>query len=114
MRAVLGAVTCAAILAAGAAGGVASIPKLNIADTAPFTVRGVGFKARERVVVTLSSSASHKRTTVAGTAGSFTATFTGVDLASCDPYVVRALGTKGSKASYRHPVQDQCGPQPTP
>jgi hypothetical protein len=114
VRAVLGAAICAAILAAGAAGGVTSAPKLSVPDTAPFTVRGVGFKALERVVVTVSSGAARKRTTVTGTAGTFTITFTGVDVGSCDPYVVRALGTKGSKAAVRHTVQEQCGAQPTP
>ena len=83
-------------------------------DTTPFTVRGTGFQARERVVVTLVSGKTHKRTAVVSPAGAFTVTFSSVDVGACDPYVVRAIGAMGSKATLRRAVQDQCGVQPTP
>lgn len=74
-------------------------PALQIRSLQPFLVRGVHFVPLERVTVTLDGGGA--RRSRAGTGGSFTTTFPGAAVDPCDVHVVKAVGRKGSVATFR-------------
>jgi hypothetical protein len=94
--------------AAPAGSAVATKASLRVVDLTPVTVRGVQFQPGERVVVTVSSRRSRSATVIAGARGSFTARFAGFSLRECDMYRVRAVGSRGSRASLT-PPPPSCG-----
>jgi hypothetical protein len=78
----------------------------------PFSVRGEGFKAREPVLVGLTSGRLHvERHVRASVGGTFLVTFATVKVSACRGYVVRALGSRGSVAIARSPSV-RCPPRP--
>jgi hypothetical protein len=77
-------------------------PKLRLADTQPVVIRGIGFKALERVTVTtVVDGARHVRLVRSTRAGGFVATF--ATIAQLDPcgssFRAYAMGARGDKAS---------------
>ena len=88
-----------------AASGIArpsATPALRVPDTAPFSVRGVRFKAREQVRVVAQVEGRHVKTVRATATGVFTVRFSTVSVQGCSGYIVRATGSKGSRAYLRH------------
>lgn len=95
----MAALALALVLAFGAASGDASArARLTVVDTAPFTVRGSGFKPAERVALVVAVKNRWERTVVATSTGSFVARFTGPTIGRCSAYFVRARGNRGSLA----------------
>jgi hypothetical protein len=93
-----------ALLAVAASGGGSSSrdTALRVADTAPFSVRGTGFRAQERVRVVALVRGRHVKAVVATATGTFRVRFVSVSVPACDGYFVRATGNKGSRAYLRH------------
>jgi hypothetical protein len=89
-------------------------PALRLVDSAPITVRGTSFKAKELVRVTFVQGATRTtRTRRATLRGSFT-TSAGEDsrLDRCgDLLLITAIGGRGSRASLKYPLPD-CPPAP--
>jgi hypothetical protein len=84
--------------------------RLAVTDRAPFTVHGLGFAPRERVrVVVMATGDGSTKWATSGPAGGLVVRFPGVKLGSCPAYVVRAIGSKGSRATLR--FMPEC-PQP--
>ena len=104
----------AAVLVPAAFAGGAR-PHLKVTSLAPARVAGSGFQARERVVVTVSGTATHlKRAVLTSAAGTFVARFTaGVSAPGCHQVAVVALGARGDRAAWKSP-QRPCGPPPAP
>jgi hypothetical protein len=103
---------CAALLVPSAvvASGL-SAPALRTMSSQPLAVRGVHFRAAERVTVRVAAGESVRVHVVRATAaGTFTTTFTAVVLERCSPFVVTARGSKGSVATIRSSVFRDCAP----
>jgi hypothetical protein len=75
---------------------------LRVPDTTPFVVRGNSFKSRELVRVVAQVEGRHVKTVRATATGVFTARFPAVSVRECIGYIVRATGSKGSRAYLRH------------
>lgn len=75
---------------------------LRVAAAAPFSVRGSGFRAKERVQVVAKIGGRHIKAVRATATGTFRVRFVGVSAPACTGYVVRATGNKGSRAYLRH------------
>ena len=75
---------------------------LHVADVAPFSVRGSGFRAQERVRVVAQVRGRHVKAVQATATGTFRVRFVGVAVPACTGYLVRATGNKGSRAYVRH------------
>jgi len=90
--------------AAGVAGGAATIqPRLRLLDADPVAFRGTGFKAHERVrVIVYAGTRAAKRAT-AGVRGVFIVRFTGLDPNACAGFSASAVGSKGSRATFKRP-----------
>jgi hypothetical protein len=85
-----------------------------LADRSPLTVRGSGFKAHEKVVVTLTVDGRFTRTKDATAAGALTATWTDATVKSgCFSVSIRAVGNHGSVATYKSAARE-CAPPPPP
>jgi hypothetical protein len=101
----------AAALAAGATSATFAStsvrPSVRVADLKPFTVRGTGFRAGERVRVVVTSKHHATRTLTATRRGTFRTVFT-FKLRGCDQYSVRAVGGNGSRAAVKS-SQQSCG-----
>src|SRR5215470_13309518 len=90
----------------------AASARLMLVDDAPVMFRGVGFKPGEVVRVTVdSTSRDVTRTATASVAGGFTMRVPGVDVNGCQGFAARAIGSKGSRATYKRPP-GQCGALP--
>ena len=91
-------------------------PTLRIVRTAPLTLRGANFKARERVRVTVVSGDHRAAPLVRATSsGAFTVVVRDVTFHPCD-FEARAVGRAGSRAEAKVP-QRLCPPSldsPTP
>jgi hypothetical protein len=72
--------------------------RVAVVSTAPVTINGTGFRSRERVTVTFSTTGVHKKAVKASAKGAFTVKFAGVSVAYCEGYAVRAKGNRGSLA----------------
>ena len=68
-----------------------------VGPLAPLTVRGVRFKAWERVTVTLDGGKRGTVRVVANRAGAFQAEFR-IRLQACRTVTIRAVGSRGSTA----------------
>jgi hypothetical protein len=84
-----------------------------LAGTTPLTVKGSGFKAGERVAVTLTAGKRFLRTTNATSTGTLTASWTGkpVEKAGCLSVHIQADGNRGSVATYKA-AGKECAPGP--
>jgi uncharacterized membrane protein YedE/YeeE len=100
---------------APAAQGTTSRPQLHLLNVTPASVGGSGFRARERVVVTLTGGSNHlKRTVLTNARGAFVARFTkAVAAPGCSQLAILAVGAQGDRASWKSPAKS-CGPPPQP
>jgi hypothetical protein len=80
-------------------------PRLLVGELHPLTVRGVSFKPRERVTVTVDGGRRGTRTMRTGDRGAFTARFT-VAIPRCGTVTIRAVGGRGSRAVTQVPRPD--------
>ncbi len=87
-------------LAAGN-GSVTRVARVWVADRSPFAVRGSGFKAHERVTVTAVAGQRLVRTVKAGRGGAFVVRWSGVSKQGCVLIAIRAVGNRGSVATYK-------------
>jgi hypothetical protein len=86
---------------------------LKVVKLKPFTIRGTGFKAGERVTITLSAGATG---TVRGTAtatGSVTVSFPKAKVTACTGYTLRAVGAAGTRVTFKRTVTASCKPAAT-
>jgi hypothetical protein len=101
----------ALVLAGGAA--AAPRPALRLlSETDPMIVKGTGFRAKERVTVTLkvvTPAATWRRTVVATRTGTFRAVMGSEQLGRCG-FNVRATGSRGSVATLKSPPLPACMP----
>lgn len=95
---VLSALLPAAALAAGRS-------HVRVTGLAPLVVRGTGFQARERVVVTVRSGTHTLATqTTSTTTGAFTARFDEkLPARVCEGLAVTAVGARGDRAAWKAP-----------
>jgi hypothetical protein len=84
------------------------VARVVITETAPFTVVGSGFAAREHVKVTVEAKQRAMRWVYSAARGTFTMRFPAVTLEHCNSYLVRAVGSKGSVAVRK--VSPECAP----
>jgi hypothetical protein len=99
------------------AGATARIARARVwlSAESPLTVRGLGFKAHERVTVTVDADRNFVRKVTATATGSFVARWTGsvTGNGACPTILVRAAGDRGSRAVW-HSVANDCANGPTP
>jgi hypothetical protein len=81
-----------------------STPTLRVRTYDPFVVRGLHFRPLERVKLTLDGTWTRRAR--ADGFGRFLAAFRGVAVDVCDGFVVKALGSAGSRASMRTPARE--------
>jgi hypothetical protein len=88
-------------------------PSVRVTHTDPVVVRGVSFQPGERVTVQFVIRGGERATRLvrAGVRGGFAATFASLSVTECDRFNVRALGWRGSRASYVQ-LPPPCGPAP--
>ncbi len=117
MRTVLALVACLALGVAGTAAGLGidasqKRPALRLVDRQPLILKGVRFKARERVrVVVEAADGEMVRVVRARVTGSFVASFGDVVFDRCTGLRVVATGARGSRASLKLP-KPACPPPP--
>jgi hypothetical protein len=76
----------------------AATPSIGLLTKQPLTIRGVHFKAQERVRVRVAARGrAFSRTATATLAGGFTVRFR-LSLGRCDRFSVQAFGSEGSRA----------------
>ena len=95
-------------LAGGSTAALRLQASLRIVRLEPVTVRGVHFRAGERIQVTLIAQTRRLRRAVASPTGSFTVRFADTSLDPCSAFLVRAIGSGGSRALLK--VQPECPP----
>jgi hypothetical protein len=102
-RLIVGLAVIAALLPVpGIVGGAATIqPRLRLLDADPVAFRGTGFKAHERVRVSVYAGTRAAKRVTAGVRGRFVVRFSGVDPNTCTGFSASAVGTKGSRASFK-------------
>jgi hypothetical protein len=78
-----------------------SHPRLSLAQRSPLKVRGAGFRRHERVrvVARAGAGAPSTRHVKAGRSGTFVVSFPGRPAARCGLLLVRATGSRGSRAA---------------
>jgi len=112
MRVMMAALLAAAIVPAawGAAG-----PRVRLMAASPTTVAGTGFKAGERVVVSVSTDSTHLSKAIVVTEhGAFVAHFTKAVAASgCGRVAIVAVGSAGDRAAWKSAPRS-CGAPPQP
>ena len=105
--ALLAILTGAVATAAPAAAAKATV---KIVKLSPLTIRGSGFKPTERVTVTLSAGAKGTARGTATAAGVVTISLPKTKLTACTAYTLRAVGTAGTKVTFKHTVKPSCKP----
>ena len=111
MRLALLTVAVAALVSGSIAGGATTRPALGVADSAPLTLRGIGFKQRERVrvaVVVVYQSERRTRVVRASARGVFTVVFAGIEMRDPCSFDASAIGGQGSRAAIK--AQRMCPP----
>lgn len=105
-----------AVPAGGAAlpGRESARPVVRVADWSPLKVRGVSFKRSERVRLTVRVDGRRLVRRVRATrAGAFTAVFAGATVVDRCGFSVVAVGSGGSRASFKLPLT-ACPPPLSP
>lgn len=108
----VGSLVLAGILAAGGHATTASRAHLSVPTRSPLTVHGAGFRAGERVTVTVTLVGHVSRKTVTAAAGRFTVRFLATAPKACTAFQVRAVGSLGDRAAVLS--TPECAPGPTP
>jgi hypothetical protein len=110
---VLLAVLLVVVVAPTAVGAIR--PQVRLMTASPASVAGTGFKARERVTVTVTGTSSPlAKSVVTGAKGGFVAHFArAVSAAACRQIAIVAVGAGGDRAAWKSP-QRACGPPPGP
>jgi hypothetical protein len=80
---------------------------LRLMDAAPVAFRGTGFKTRERVRVVVTAKTRVAKSVTASTGGVFVVHFAGMDESSCVGFTATAVGSDGSRASFKR-APGQC------
>jgi hypothetical protein len=120
--AVLALIACGATAASSSAGGSGKA-SLRLVDRDPLTVRGYGFKPRERVRVTASVPESRmlvsgpqplSRVIRASATGSFRVVFSDIPFDRCTWVRVAAIGGQGSRAMLKVLPSPMCAPSLSP
>ncbi len=88
------------VVLAAIAPAIAGTARLEVSARAPLTVHGVGFAPGERVTIVAQAAGQYVKVVTASEDGTFTVRFD-VSLGVCPAYVVRATGSRGSRASLR-------------
>ncbi|MFN2466840.1 MAG: hypothetical protein ABR521_01730 [Gaiellaceae bacterium] len=113
-RLLLGSCVIATALSAAALSGggeaASGQPALRLAKRVPLTIAGVRFQAGERVTVAVTGTLEVRARRTASAEGSFTIRFANVAAGRCDALIVRATGSRGSRAVLR-PMAPQCLPR---
>jgi hypothetical protein len=77
-------------------------PRLAAVDLAPLTVRGLNFRASERVRIVLRvKGMAYSRRLTTTPRGRFVARYLSVTADQCTPFTVSAVGSKGSRAALK-------------
>jgi hypothetical protein len=97
------------VLVATAASAVGRTAHVGITAMSPFTVRGTGFLAHERVTVTVFAKTTRTKSVTAGARGGFTAAFSAVTVGRCEGFAIRAKGNRGSIAAFK--IFPECADQ---
>jgi hypothetical protein len=82
----------------------ATAPTLRVRARDPFSLRGTHFQAFERVKLTLNGT--WRKRVESDVHGTFVARFRNITVDICDGFVLRATGSKGSKAILRVPARE--------
>jgi hypothetical protein len=76
-------------------------PALRLMDASPVAFRGSGFKAQERVRVSVYAGVRATKRVTAGVRGRFVVRFSNLDSNACTGFSAIAIGNKGSRASFK-------------
>jgi hypothetical protein len=108
-------VLCAVVVTGAAQAHVVRQAKasLHVVRLKPLTVKGSGFKAKEKVVLRLSGAGAGIARGTANASGSVTLTFPSASVTTCSAYVLRASGAAGSSATLKNTVGAACRPVAT-
>jgi hypothetical protein len=93
-----------AALAAGVEAAASTRATIQLVDRQPIVLKGRYFHSHERVRVTLVMLVTRVKYARAGSNGSFTVTFTGLNLPHCGGVFARARGAQGSVATLKVPL----------
>jgi hypothetical protein len=106
------ALLSAPLLLTQSAAGVQQRTRVAIIDESPLVVRGTGFKPAERVTVTVTHGKTiFRRVVLARTTGVVVARWTSSLPTTCASTFVLAVGSKGSRATYKIVVNDCAQPK---
>ena len=86
---------------------------LKVVKLKPLTIRGSGFKPVERVTVTLSAGAAGTAKGTATAAGVLTVSVPKVKVTACTAYTLRAVGSAGTRVTFKRTVATSCKPAAT-
>jgi hypothetical protein len=95
---------CVAVVlgrSAADAGSGATRPTLRPLGESGMTLRGTGFKKREHVRVVVTTRTRTAKSLTASAAGAFTVTFAGMNANTCAGFGATAVGSDGSRATYK-------------
>ena len=107
MRRLFAAALAAAFCAGAVTGPVAAAPAKPSASVqfgASVVVKGVRFKPRERVAVSIVGDETWKKVATANAKGTFSADFGAISLNDCARYTLKVVGSKGSRFALSHPA----------
>src|SRR5687767_10698631 len=101
-------------IAVSSAAGTPQKQTLRVVDRDPLTLRGEGFRTRERVRVTLSAPVAEHKFARATAFGTFRVTFLEVSTTRCDMVRAVAVGGQGSRGTVKLLPAPACAPMRTP
>lgn len=110
------ALLAAVLIALGSApAATAREPQVRLAGVDPIAVRGAGFIPRERVAVTVRTTAATMRLRLTSSkTGRFVARFgRSLPAGTCGEVAIRAVGARGDQAAWKSPPR-LCGAQSAP
>jgi len=76
-------------------------PTLRLMDASPIAFPGLGFKAHERVRVSVYAGERATKRVAAGVHGGFVVRFSNLDPNACAGFSAVAVGNEGSRASFK-------------
>ena len=106
------ALVCLSALLAGGAAAATRTAHVTLVSNSPASVLGTGFRATERVTLTVSATETRTKRVTAGARGNFRTTFAGFSVKFCVPYTLQARGSRGSRAFVK--IVPECAPQRQP